>query len=125
MQHYDVFVYGTLRKGGTNHHYLSDAFCLQNDVWLPGYRLYDFQNAYPFMLPAPTNSEKVRGEIYRVNESILEMLNILEDIENDLYKLVYMSTQQCYTYLKFDTEVGDMKLIRSGDWITYSRKFES
>jgi len=118
MQYYDVFVYGTLRKGGTNHHYLENTPCLRDAIWLPGFRIYDFQHQYPFMLASP-GPEQVKGEIYRVNEAQLQLLNILEDIQNELYKLVYLQAPQCYTYLKFDSEVSNMALIQSGDWIKY------
>lgn len=118
MQYYDVFVYGTLRKGGTNHAYLENAHCLRENVWLNGFVLYDYQHAYPFMLPA-SEAAKVKGEIYRVDAACLQALNVLEDVENYLYRLVFLEKPGCYTYLKYDNDTAGLGVIRSGDWISY------
>jgi len=120
MKFYDVFVYGTLRKTGSNHHYLQDAQCVQDNVLLSGFCLYDYQHLYPFMLPA-SPEEAVSGEVYRVNSAQLEVLNLLEDTANRLYRLVYLSDDRFYTYLKYDQQVDGLIKIEGGDWISYYR----
>ena len=118
MKYYDVFVYGTLRQGGTNHYYLEEAMCIKNNIWLPGFRLYDFDQQYPFMVYANPD-EKVRGELYCINQEQLQLLNVLEDVQNKLYKLVYAEESRCFTYIKYDDEVGSLIHVDSGDWIQY------
>jgi len=122
MQYYDVFVYGTLRQGGTNHYYLEGASRKKDHIWLPGFRLYDYEQQYPFMVYASLQ-DKVRGEVYRINEEQLQMLNILEDVQNKLYKLVYVEEENCFTYIKYDDDVGALIYINSGDWIQYINHF--
>lgn len=118
MQYYDVFVYGTLRRGGTNHSYLEKAECLNDHLCLSGFRLYDFSQQYPFMVPT-NKEEEVIGEVYRVNEEVLKQLNVLEDVQNKLYKWVYLEDQSCFTYIKYDNDVSSLNHIRSGDWFQY------
>lgn len=121
MKTFDVFVYGTLRKGGTNEHYLKNSCCLRQEIWISGFCLYDYQQSYPFMLEAGA-VESVKGEVYRVSEQQLDQLNILEDVENRLYRLVFLEQCQAFTYLKYDRNIEGLKKIPGGDWISYVRE---
>lgn len=118
MNYFDVFVYGTLRKGGANDHFLAESFCLKENVFISGFCLYDYQHSYPFMLTAGPK-ETVKGEVYRVDEPTLEQLHILEDVENNLYRFAYLDRYEFYTYLKYDTVVKGLTRISSGDWLSY------
>ncbi|ONI37908.1 hypothetical protein AN639_01060 [Candidatus Epulonipiscium fishelsonii] len=76
-----VFVYGTLMKGHYNHdYYLAKATYLGERV-LDGYELYDL-GAYPGIVAR--KGEKVRGELYQIEEDMLADLDILEG-EGTLY----------------------------------------
>lgn len=121
MKTFDVFVYGTLRKGGTNEHYLRNSSCLQKELWISGFCLYDYQQSYPFMLEAGAK-ERVKGEVYRVSADQFEQLNILEDVENQLYRLVFLEQYQSFTYLKYNSNVEELNKIPGGDWISYIRE---
>lgn len=124
VKYYDVFVYGTLRKGGTNDHYLSGSLRLKEAIRISGFCLYDYRHRYPYMLEAAPE-ESVLGEVYRVDEPTLEQLNILEDIENQLYRLVYLERYGFYTYLKYDNDVSELYRISGGDWLAYINEIQS
>lgn len=121
MQTYSVFVYGTLRKGGTYHHFLKNARLLKENYLLPGFRLYDYRHWYPYMVKG-NKEDVVTGEIYKVDEAGLQLLNQLEDVENQLYSLVYLPGHRFYTYLKFDHQVSGLHFIPEGDWIQYVKR---
>ncbi len=120
-QTYSIFVYGTLRKDGLNHVFMQKAVLLKTNYCLSGYRLYDYNHWYPYMIESHPE-DIVTGEVYRIDEATLEALNKLEDIEHQVYRLVYLPAHQCYTYLKFDQDVSGLLPIAGGDWISYIQK---
>lgn len=76
-----LFVYGTLMRNCCNHEpYLRGQKYLGQAV-LPGYALYNL-GSYPGVVPDST--EKVLGELYEIDASLLEELDIFED-NGDLY----------------------------------------
>jgi len=119
QMNYNVFVYGTLRQRGTNHHIIAQARCVEHRKKIYGYALYDYAQEYPFMVQAQPE-EYVVGEVYEVNPELLNDLHILEDIANNLYKFIFLESEACYTYVKFDQEVSRMQKIKGGDWIKYT-----
>ena len=115
---YDVFVYGTLRRGGAYHHlYLRYSICLYRPYRLPGYALYDYAGQYPFMIPE-TDSE-VLGEVYRINAATKVALDEFEDVGEGLYQWMYLPQHQFYTYVKTDRYMADLPRVPDGDWLTY------
>lgn len=74
-----VFVYGTLKQGLHNHHYLIDQQYL-GPATLPDYTLYAVTPWYPGILPAePGRKSQVDGELYDVDASCVARLDHLED----------------------------------------------
>ena len=115
---YDVFVYGTLRRGGAYHHlYLRYSECIRSHYQLPGYALYDYAGLYPFMIPEANGT--VVGEVYRVNAATKTALDEFEDVNERLYQVVYLPEHQFYTYLKYDTNIALMPRVPGGDWLIY------
>jgi len=78
-----VFVYGTLMKGQTNHHYLNDS-CEVGQGVLSGYQMYHLGD-YPGIVP--DSAGQVKGEVYAVSQETLHQLDLLED-EGDEYRRV-------------------------------------
>ncbi|MEM6842333.1 MAG: gamma-glutamylcyclotransferase family protein [Bacteroidota bacterium] len=117
MHLYNIFVYGTLRRGGMYAHYLANSELLQEKYRLPGYALHDYQQWYPYMIAQAGSS--VVGDIYRVSEADLSRLHQLEGVDEQLYRFVYLTEHQFYTYLKFDEDVADLLYVKGGDWLTY------
>ena len=77
-----LFVFGTLRRGESNHHCLAGRY----DRWLPA-TLHDFQrttaaHGFPQVVPSP--GDRVTGELFFICptdfEETLHRCDILEDI---------------------------------------------
>ena len=76
-----VFVYGTLKRGGRNHHLLAGQEFLGEARTLPRYRLYD-KGPYPCLVEEPGHGRAVEGELWRVDEPTLARLDRLEGAPN-------------------------------------------
>lgn len=82
-----VFVYGTLKRGGSNHHFLEGQRFLSTASTLTGYALYDLQG-YPGMVLAPLDGERITGELWAVTARCLIDLDRLEGTAEGLYQRV-------------------------------------
>lgn len=82
---FPVFVYGTLKRGEPNHNYLTDKnkgfakfICSgKTDIQFP--LIIATKYNIPFMLNAPGTGSNICGEIYSIDESMLQHLDGLED----------------------------------------------
>lgn len=117
MKYYDIFVYGTLRRGGMYADYLSRSELIKEAVMLAGYAIYDYQQWYPYLVRQSDSS--VVGDIYRVDDNTLSELHELEGVEDQLFRFVFLDDQNCYTYLKYDQDLTGLKYIKGGDWLSY------
>ncbi|WP_261816555.1 gamma-glutamylcyclotransferase family protein [Vibrio gallicus] len=108
---YLVFVYGTLRQGESNHHLLEASELLGMFETKPEYALFDL-GAYPGLVEGYS---AITGEIYRIDEKVLEQLDILEDVPTE-YRREVLETPfgEAWIYLYQGSENG--KAIESGDW---------
>lgn len=75
----NVFVYGTLMKGETNHHYLENSICLGPAV-IEGYDMYNV-GWYPAIT---TGDNMIVGELYQVPKEDMFAIDMLEG-EGHLY----------------------------------------
>jgi gamma-glutamylaminecyclotransferase len=71
-----LFVYGTLRIGGANHHLLEGALSHGQARTIDPYALY--LGDYPYVAKSPPVSPIV-GEVYAVDARILELVDDLEE----------------------------------------------
>ncbi len=100
-----IFVYGTLKKGYTNHHLLDKSIFIGEAASTKRYILQGRKRPYPLATPYEYVKEKVPlkysgfliGEIYQANETILYLLDKLE--EHPIY------------YVR---EIGTFKLFENG-----------
>lgn len=110
-----IFVYGTLKRGCCNHHYLheQDFVCEARTESL--YRLYNL-GGYPGMVRDKEAGLSVTGEIWDVNEEALERLDELEGLAAGEYRRVLIPLQaphhewqvQGYEYLRDVTAVPEI-----------------
>lgn len=70
-----VFVYGTLKKGYSNHRLLQTSEYIGNGK-IEGYEIYDL-GFYPGIVPGDRKDE-VYGEVYEITEETLVHLDRLE-----------------------------------------------
>ncbi|MFV8833648.1 gamma-glutamylcyclotransferase [Aquisalimonas sp.] len=113
-----IFVYGTLRRGGSNHRLLQDARLLGEHLTDPVFAMLDI-GPYPGVVPGGQTA--VRGEVYVVTPARFRELDALED---------YPRT---YTRRPLTTPWGDawiylyrprgqrLPQVSSGDWFRSSR----
>lgn len=111
MQHL-VFVYGTLRKGECNHHFLENSQFLGGCQSAQDYRLYDL-GAYPAV---SAGNQAINGEVYLIDEVTLQALDKLEDVPVE-YRRETIETPfgQAWIYLYQDSSKL-VQEIESGDW---------
>ena len=74
-----VFVYGTLKRGGSNHHCLAGQQFLGAGRTPPGFTLYALAD-YPGMVREPKDDAGVTGEVWAVDPACLETLDRLEGV---------------------------------------------
>jgi gamma-glutamylcyclotransferase (GGCT)/AIG2-like uncharacterized protein YtfP len=123
MNQHFVFVYGTLRRGGAGAmsiRFPDAKFIAEAKV---SGRLYDL-GAYPGLL-VNESSSLVTGEVYEVDDEILNKLDDFEASSHYLRKQVGISLgaqkRTCWIY-EPDPEFYSLRtLIRSGDWMEYTR----
>lgn len=123
MNKHLVFVYGTLRRGGAgamsirfpNSKFIADAKVSAS--------LYDL-GAYPGLLLDESNSSVI-GEVYEVDDEILNKLDEFEASSNYLRKQVEISlgshSRLCWTYEPNPEFYSPRTLITSGDWVEYAK----
>ncbi|HEX2855471.1 MAG TPA: gamma-glutamylcyclotransferase family protein [Opitutaceae bacterium] len=106
-----MFVYGTLKRGGSNHHYLAGQKFIGEARTAPGFRLYDL-GGYPGMIPRPDDREGVTGEVWSVDADALKHLDGLEGLEEGLYRRAVISLlppfakQRIEAYLYAQNAIG-------------------
>jgi gamma-glutamylaminecyclotransferase len=81
-----IFVYGTLKRGLSNHRYLAGQRFLGEARTAPVYRMVDC-GGYPGMFSVSENGVSVCGEVWEVDESCRAKLDVLEDVARGLYAL--------------------------------------
>lgn len=82
-----VFVYGTLKRGDTNHHYLAGQNYLGEARTVPGYTLYQPAD-YPGMIRQPDDAAGVTGELWEISAACRQRLDQLEGVGEGLYERV-------------------------------------
>lgn len=121
---YKVAVYGSLRKGLSNHPLLESvkAEYLGRFDTNPIFSMYSL-GGYPGLKAGGSTS--INMEVYEVDEKGLESVNQLEGYDpkstnNDFYNRVTMSTPygEAYTYI-YVPNVRKEDFVDSGDWKDY------
>ena len=131
---HEIFVYGTLREGYPNHHHnvgTRSSGTFRTVAMFP--LVLNGQRNSPCLIDAPGKGFRVRGEVYRVDEAGLALMDKLERIEAaDGYhrrKIQITSDAQSvparvsvFAYLKTEDSVHD---IRHGPFPEYTLKHAS
>jgi gamma-glutamylcyclotransferase (GGCT)/AIG2-like uncharacterized protein YtfP len=123
MDNHLVFVYGSLRSG--NAHSMSQRFPDSKFVAAAKVsgRLYDL-GEYPGLLLSETDSTVV-GEVYEVDDVLLQELDEFEASSNYLRRQVTISlADQTKTGWAYEPDLQFYslgRLIESGDWLEYAK----
>lgn len=73
-----IFVYGTLKKGFENHHFLDGAKFIGNATTKEKYPMVNVVKAYPYMINQKGKGKIIKGEAYQIDDKILSHLDMLE-----------------------------------------------
>ena len=73
-----VFVYGTLKQGFCNHYFLKNAKFIAKATTKDKFPMVNIIQAYPYIINDAGNGHNVEGELYKIDESILARLDMLE-----------------------------------------------
>ncbi len=71
-----LFVYGTLKKGGINHHWLDGAQFIGKATTVGLYRMIKITDDIPAVIREPKH--RIYGEVYEVGSNGLEDVDLLE-----------------------------------------------
>lgn len=82
-----VFVYGTLKRGGSNHALLAGQTLAGPARLAAGHALYSL-GEYPGLVADPASRDRVTGEIWAVDAAALARLDELEGLAEGLYARV-------------------------------------
>lgn len=80
-----LFVYGTLKRGCSNHALLAGQACLGPARTAPGFLLFDL-GGFPGLYPAPAEEGSVAGEVWSVEAAALARLDVFEGVPAGLYR---------------------------------------
>lgn len=80
-----IFVYGTLKRGGSNHRQLAGEIFIGEARTVTGYRLFALEG-YPGMVPLADDREGVVGEVWSVKPEALARLDRFEGVDEGLYR---------------------------------------
>jgi gamma-glutamylcyclotransferase (GGCT)/AIG2-like uncharacterized protein YtfP len=85
-----LFVYGTLRRGESNHHHVAS---LVDQVLPDCYVFGELYDLGPYTALLTPGTQRIRGELL-VSNSLDELLRITDQIEGDEYERVSVDVHQ-------------------------------
>ena len=80
-----LFVYGTLKRGRSNHHHLAGQQFIGVGRTPPGFRLFDL-GGYPGIVARTDERDGVVGEVWSVDPQTLDRLDRFEGVHEGLYR---------------------------------------
>lgn len=80
-----LFVYGTLKRGCSNHRQLDGQDFVGTARTLPGFALFDL-GGYPGIAPCPMDRIGVVGEVWSIEPAALARLDAFEGVDAGLYR---------------------------------------
>jgi gamma-glutamylcyclotransferase (GGCT)/AIG2-like uncharacterized protein YtfP len=111
-----VFVYGTLKRGCSNHHWLAGAE-YRGEAQLPGLALHNL-GPFPMAVASSSATAPLCGELYAVSASQLALLDQLEGVPR-LYRREQRqlaSGAAVWVYLGSARQVKHAPLLEQGRW---------
>ena len=80
-----LFVYGTLKRGGSNHRFLAGEKFVAAARLRPGYRMFDV-GGHPGLVPDPGATGEIEGELWSVSDAALAALDEFEGVAENFYR---------------------------------------
>ena len=73
-----IFVYGTLKQGFHNHYLLEDTKFICEAATKDKYPMVNTEEYFPYLFNQKGMGHNIRGEVYRIDDVTLAMLDVLE-----------------------------------------------
>jgi len=114
-----IFVYGSLKSGYGNNIVLGDSDFIDFYATNSKYTMYDL-GAFPAV--AVGGKSVISGEIYSVNDEILEAVDMLEGVDHNFYERHIISTQEFGDVIMYVITAEYMEtqetldVIKDGSW---------
>lgn len=120
----EVFVYGTLRAGGSNHRLLGSARLRARLRTVPAYTLYDL-GAYPAL--AEGGETAVLGEVWALDAATLAACDRLEDCPRTYQRrpVQLEDGRTVQGWLMPAASLQGFPVIACGDWLAHWTQRES
>lgn len=116
MNKHLVFVYGTLRRGGSNHYMLADSNFLGKYTTEPLYTMFRLGQ---FPAVVARGNTAIDGEIYRVSDEVFSLLDELECYPSVFSRQVIQTPAgETWLYV-YNRLVGTEHIVAHGDWLRY------
>lgn len=123
-----VFVYGTLRRGGSNHFRMEGSDFLGGGEIAGSIYMIDWNPQLTYPALVVDDLGKVRGELYRVSDAQLKALDLFEGIgvdswRNDEYRRVETvvklddGTESSAWVWEWNSSVQNAIRLEDGDWL--------
>ncbi|MFA0960269.1 gamma-glutamylcyclotransferase [Roseivirga sp. BDSF3-8] len=115
-----IFVYGTLRVGGSHHHLLGESTTIRKEHILDHYCMYS-AGWYPVVVPDsdPDSHHSVVGDVISIHTDLVPKLDVYEGNEFTRKQIELDGIKEpVWIYLLKDSEDTDSYTpLESGDWL--------
>lgn len=101
-----LFVYGTLKRGCSNHAQMAGQRFVGPARTVPGFRLYDL-GGYPSLVADPADRDGVKGEVWSIDEKGLKRLDRFEGVHTGLYRRTSIALQPPFADQHVQAYVSD------------------
>jgi len=110
-----VYVYGTLKEGNSNNHYLDNAEFIEEAEFTANHTMFTLLNNYngslykrfPCLIKTPQIKNTIKGEIFKIDEETLMYLDQLES-NGSMYQReeVEINGKTCFVYYFISNNFG-------------------
>jgi gamma-glutamylcyclotransferase (GGCT)/AIG2-like uncharacterized protein YtfP len=97
-----VFAYGTLKRGGSNHAFMAGQIFTGVAKTVKGFRLIHLGD-YPGLVPYPDDTDGVSGEVWSIDAACLARLDVLEGVNEGLYRRGRIALQPPFADAEVET----------------------
>ncbi|MGB3182352.1 MAG: gamma-glutamylcyclotransferase family protein [Cyclobacteriaceae bacterium] len=113
-----IFVYGTLRVGGSHHHLLGEATVINKSYSLPGHCMYS-AGWYPVVVADQDSPHQVVGDIIGIQADLIPKLDVYEgnEFSRKLIEIPQLKQPVWVYVLKDSEDVSSYKAVPGGDWL--------
>lgn len=116
MNKHLVFVYGTLRQGGSNHHMLAECEFVGPHETEPRYTMCRLGQ---FPAVVARGETPIVGELYRIEDEVLALLDELECYPQVFSRQVINTPPGDAWMYVYNRLVGTDEFVAHGDWLRF------